>query len=56
MIINTGSFLPLSGRMAVDIDGTKLLVRPILVDRGIFRAGEPLMEFEATKLQPGEGD
>lgn len=55
MIINTGSFLPLSGRMAVDVQGGTLTVRPILLDRGIFTAGAPMMKFAATKLLPGEG-
>jgi UDP-2,3-diacylglucosamine pyrophosphatase LpxH len=55
MIINTGSFLPLSGRMTVDLHGGKLIVRPIVHERGFFKAGAPLMEFAATKLLAGEG-
>jgi predicted phosphodiesterase len=55
MIINTGSFLPFSGRMAIDVQGTTLTLRPILIDRGMFKAGAPMMEFTATKLLPGEG-
>ena len=55
MVINTGSFLPLSGRMAVDIQGETLTVRSILLDRGVFKAGSPMMQFAATKLLPGEG-
>ena len=54
-IINTGSFLPMSGRMAVDIAGDKVTVRSILQERGVFKAGPPLMEFDATKLMAGEG-
>jgi UDP-2,3-diacylglucosamine pyrophosphatase LpxH len=54
-IINTGSFLPLSGRMTVDIVGEKLTVRSIVQERGMFKAGPPLMEFAATKLLAGEG-
>jgi hypothetical protein len=55
MVINTGSFLPLSGRMAIDIQGESLTVRSILLDRGVFKAGAPMMQFAATKLLPGEG-
>ncbi len=54
-VINTGSFLPFGGRMAVDIQGETLTVRPILIERGVFKAGSPLMQFAATKLLPGEG-
>jgi predicted phosphodiesterase len=54
-IINTGSFLPMSGRMTVDIVGEKLTVRPIVQERGIFKAGPPSMEFAATKLLADEG-
>lgn len=55
MIINTGSFLPLSGRMAVDIQAETVTVRPILIDRGVFKAGAPMMQFAVTKLLPDEG-
>jgi len=54
MVINTGSFLPLSGRMAVDIQGETLTVRPILVERGLFKAGAPIIRYAATRLLPGE--
>jgi predicted phosphodiesterase len=53
-IINTGSFLPFGGRMAIDIRGDRLTVRPIVLERGAFQAGPPTMEFTATKLLPGE--
>jgi len=55
MIINTGSFLPLSGRMAIDLQAGTLTVRPILLERGVFKAGAPMMQFQTTKLLPGEG-
>jgi predicted phosphodiesterase len=55
MIINTGSFLPFGGRMAIDVQDAKLTVRPILNEGGAFRAGEPKMEFTVNKLVPGEG-
>jgi len=55
MIINTGSFLPLSGRMAIDVQDATLTVRPILLERGVFKAGSPMMQYPATKLLPGEG-
>jgi len=55
MIINTGSFLPLSGRMAIDIQGDSLTMRPIVQERGMFKAGAPLMHFTASKLLAGEG-
>jgi UDP-2,3-diacylglucosamine pyrophosphatase LpxH len=53
-IINTGSFLPLSGRMAVDVEGNTLTVRPILSERGTFKAGEPLMKFTVSPLLMAE--
>jgi len=55
VIINTGSFLPLSGRMAIDIQGDSLVVRPVLLERGVFKAGAPMMQFTTTKLSPDEG-
>ncbi len=55
VIINTGSFLPIGGRMAVDVLGDELVIRPILFERGAFRAGLPIMKFTATRLRPGEG-
>jgi predicted phosphodiesterase len=55
MVINTGSFLPFGGRMAIDVQGETLTVRPILLERGVFKAGAPMMQFAATKLLPGEG-
>ena len=55
MIINTGSFLPLSGRMAIDVQGETLTIRPILLEKGVFKAGASMMQYPATKLQPGEG-
>jgi len=54
-IINTGSFLPMSGRMAIDIQGETLTVRPIVNERGLFRAGAPSMQCTATKLLAEEG-
>jgi len=53
-IINTGSFLPLGGRMAIDVVGDTLTVRPILLERGEFKAGEGMMRFAATRLLPDE--
>ena len=55
VIFNTGSFLPFGGRMAIDVQGTRLMVRPILNEGGFFKAGAPLIEYAATKLKPGEG-
>jgi predicted phosphodiesterase len=54
-IINTGSFLPMSGRMAVDIVGEKLTVRRIVRDRGSYRAGKVVGEYAATQLSAAEG-
>ncbi len=54
VIINTGSFLPLSGRMAIDIQGGMLTVRPILMERSVFKAGTPMMQFAISKLGEGE--
>jgi predicted phosphodiesterase len=55
VIINTGSFLPLSGRMAIDIAGRKLTARRIVSERGVFKAEEGLMEFDVSRLEEGEG-
>ena len=55
VVINTGSFLPFGGRMAVDVHGDKVTLRPILAERGTFRAGAARREFAAAKLVPGEG-
>jgi hypothetical protein len=55
VIINTGSFLPLSGRSAVDIEGHTLAVRPIVRERGVFTVGAPETRFDVTPLQAGEG-
>lgn len=55
IVINTGSFLPFGGRMAIDVQGNMLTVRRIRAAKGVFRAGASIMEFAATKLRPGEG-
>jgi predicted phosphodiesterase len=44
-IINTGSFLPLSRRMTVDLEGRILKVRQIVQEKKMFRAGEVVREF-----------
>jgi predicted phosphodiesterase len=49
-IINTGSFLPMSGRMAIDIKGSSVTVLPIVKEGGEFRAGPPRVKYEAAKL------
>jgi predicted phosphodiesterase len=54
MVINTGSFLPMSKRMAIDVQGGTLTVRPILFEEGMFKAGAPKMIFTATKLKTEE--
>ena len=54
-IINTGSFLPFGGRMAVDLEGRDVKVRGIRFDGRAFSPGEPMLEFQATLLPP-EGD
>jgi hypothetical protein len=54
IVINTGSFMPLGGRMTVDIQGDSITVRPILRQRGTFHAGPPVARFTASRLLPGE--
>lgn len=49
-IINTGSFLPFGGRMAVDLEGRQLSVRGIRFDGRVFHPGEAMMKFDATLL------
>ncbi len=53
-IVNTGSFLPISGRMAIDVRGNTITVRSIPLKDGLFAAGAPIMEFQATQLSAEE--
>lgn len=55
VIINTGSFLPVSGRTLVDLDAGRLVVRKIIRRRRKFEAGKTIAEFKADKLKPYEG-
>lgn len=54
-IINTGSFLPLSRRMTVDIEGGVLTARWIVGEKGIFRAGEVVRRFSIEEAMEGKG-
>ena len=54
-VINTGSFLPFGGRMAIDLEGRELSVRGIRFDGRVFQPGEPMMKFPATLLPAEEG-
>ncbi len=45
VVINTGSFLPLSRRFALDLDEDALSVRAIVFQGGLFRAGREVAKF-----------
>ena len=45
VVINTGSFLPLSRRFAIDLDEDALRVREIVFQGGLFRAGREVAKF-----------
>lgn len=56
VIVNTGSFLPLSGgRIAVEICGEKVTPRKIVNAGERFEMGSEIDSFTATKLRPDEG-
>jgi len=55
VVINTGSFMPMSGRMIIEIQGGMLIVRPIIIDGNVFQPGDPMMQFPTTLLSPDEG-
>jgi len=55
MVINTGSFLPLLGRLAVDIAGGELSVKRIHRVRGFFSAGEEIARYPISALSKDEG-
>jgi predicted phosphodiesterase len=55
VVINTGSFTPPMGRLAVDIEGNRLRVNKIVKSGGHFELGKQLAEFEISRLRPHEG-
>ncbi len=55
VVINTGSFLPVAGRMLIDLEGTKLSLRKIVKRGSEFQPGSEIARFEATKLRAHEG-
>jgi UDP-2,3-diacylglucosamine pyrophosphatase LpxH len=54
VVVNTGSFAPLLGRLAVDIAGDELIVNRIKRTRGVFSIGEAVARFPITALSPDE--
>jgi len=52
VVINTGSFTPLLGRLAVDIAGDTLTVRQIRQVRGSYTVGKEIAHFPITPLSP----
>jgi len=54
VIINTGSFMPLSTRYAVDIANGKLGVKNIVHKNDRFSIGKQIAQFDATRLADGE--
>lgn len=55
IVINTGSFLPVGGRLAVDISGETVTLRSIVRAAGMFKIGPEIEAFTATKLKSREG-
>lgn len=55
LIINSGSFTPPLGRLAVDLEGDRLQVKRIIRRKGRFEMGKQLAEFQVSRLQPHEG-
>lgn len=55
VIINTGSFMPMAARYAVDVAGSTVSVKAIGRDRKQFVIGKEVARFDATKLQAHEG-
>lgn len=55
IIINTGSFLPIAGRMLVDLEGRRLTLRKIVKRGSSFEPGAEIACFDATKLKAHEG-
>jgi UDP-2,3-diacylglucosamine pyrophosphatase LpxH len=54
VVVNTGSFTPLLGRLVVDIAGGELSVKRINRIRGVFSAGEEIARFPISPLPPEE--
>lgn len=54
-IINTGSFLPVGGRLAVDITGDRVTMRRIKRVGQTFEVGAEIETLTATKLKSHEG-
>jgi len=55
VIINTGSFTPPLGRLAVDLVGDQLEVKKIVSRGGRFEIGKTIAQFEVTRLKAAEG-
>jgi UDP-2,3-diacylglucosamine pyrophosphatase LpxH len=54
VIVNTGSFTPLLGCLAVDIAGGELSVKRINRIRGVFSPGKEIARFPISALPPDE--
>jgi predicted phosphodiesterase len=55
VVINTGSFTPPLGRLAVDLEGNRLQVKIIAFKKGRFEIGRTRAQFETSRLQAHEG-
>jgi len=55
VIINTGSFTPPLGRLAVDLEGDKLEVKKIVRSGERFEIGKTIAQYEVTRLKAQEG-
>lgn len=49
MIINTGAFLPMAGRLGVILEKDKLIVRKIVRQRGRYMLGKKMAEFTVDR-------
>jgi UDP-2,3-diacylglucosamine pyrophosphatase LpxH len=55
VVVNTGSFAPLLGRLVVDIAGGELSVKRINRTRGVFSPGAEIARFPISALPSDEG-
>jgi len=55
VVINTGSFMPLAKRLAVDLSGNEVSVKTIITNGRKFEIGKEICRFDARKLKAQEG-
>jgi len=55
IVINTGSFLPVGGRLIVDVFEDRVTLRKVARAGRLFKPGAEIRSFTATKLKSHEG-